>query len=63
MASEATGTPDWYLEAKDFSADIERLITNHLGFKQGAGGTLVFAPVDFTVPRNVLDVATADGTL
>lgn len=62
MASPAVGSPEWYLKEKDTSSDIGRLTVYHLGFKQGAEGTLVFAPLDFSsAPRAVLDVGTADG--
>lgn len=62
MTNPATGSPEWYLQVKDASSDIGRLTTFHFGFKQAAGGTLLFAPLDFsTAPRTVLDVGTADG--
>jgi SAM-dependent methyltransferase len=64
MATPAYSTPEWYLKAKDqdVSSDIGRLTIYHLGFKQAAEGTLIFAPLDFSsAPRVVLDVGTADG--
>ncbi|GKU07474.1 methyltransferase [Fusarium langsethiae] len=64
MTDAVYSTPEWYSKAqdKDVSSDIGRLTIHHLGFKQAAEGTLVFAPVDFTsTPRAVLDVGTADG--
>ncbi|KAL1596495.1 hypothetical protein SLS60_009142 [Paraconiothyrium brasiliense] len=64
MSSPAYSTPEWYLKAqdKDVSSDIGRLTIYHLGFKQAAEGTLLFAPTDFSsAPRDVLDVGTADG--
>ncbi|RGP73181.1 s-adenosyl-l-methionine-dependent methyltransferase [Fusarium longipes] len=58
-------TPEWYSKAqdKDVSSDIGRLTIHHLGFKQAAEGTLVFAPLSFAgdTPRAILDVGTADG--
>jgi hypothetical protein len=64
MAAPVYSSPEWYLKAqdKDVSSDIGRLTIYHLGFKQGAEGILVFAPLDFsTAPRAILDVGTADG--
>ncbi|KAF4340172.1 hypothetical protein FBEOM_5869 [Fusarium beomiforme] len=63
MSSAVYSTPEWYLEAqdKDVSSDIGRLTIYHLGFKQATNGTLVFPPVDFSKPRAILDVGTADG--
>ncbi|UZP38352.1 hypothetical protein NXS19_006168 [Fusarium pseudograminearum] len=64
MTDAVYSTPEWYLKAqdKDVSSDIGRLTIHHLGFKQAAEGTLVFAPLDFaSAPRAVLDVGTADG--
>ncbi|KAM0374499.1 hypothetical protein ACHAPY_008744 [Fusarium culmorum] len=64
MTDAVYSTPEWYLKAqdKDVSSDIGRLTIHHLGFKQAAEGTLVFAPLDFTsAPRAILDVGTADG--
>ncbi|KAK7193287.1 hypothetical protein DPSP01_013836 [Paraphaeosphaeria sporulosa] len=64
MASPVYSSPEWYLKAqdKDVSSDIGRLTIYHLGFKQAAGGTLLFAPLEFSsAPRAVLDVGTADG--
>lgn len=64
MAGPAFSSPEWYRNLKDtdVSTDIGRLTIYHLGFKQAAGGTLIFAPLDFsTTPRAVLDVGTADG--
>ncbi|KAI1071423.1 hypothetical protein LB507_005154 [Fusarium sp. FIESC RH6] len=54
---------DWYRQARDqdVDSDIQRLTVHHFGFKQAAGGTLVFAPIDFSEPRAILDVGTADG--
>lgn len=64
MAARVYSSPEWYLKVqdKDVSSDIGRLTIYHFGFKQAAGGTLVFAPLDFaSAPRAVLDVGTADG--
>lgn len=64
MTDAVYSTPEWYRQArdKDVSSDIGRLTIHHFGFKQAAGGTLVFAPVDFaSEPRSILDVGTADG--
>jgi SAM-dependent methyltransferase len=64
MTDAVYSTPEWYLKAqdKDVSSDIGRLTIHHLGFKQAADGTLVFAPLDFTsAPRAILDVGTANG--
>ncbi|KAF2438358.1 S-adenosyl-L-methionine-dependent methyltransferase [Karstenula rhodostoma CBS 690.94] len=64
MANPVYSSPEWYLNAqdKDVSSDIGRLTIYHLGFKQAAEGTLLFAPLDFSnAPRAVLDVGTADG--
>jgi SAM-dependent methyltransferase len=65
MAScPAFSSPEWYRNLKDtdVGTDIGRLTIYHLGFKQAAGGTLVFPPLDFsTAARAVLDVGTADG--
>lgn len=64
MANPVYSSPEWYLQAKDkdVSSDIGRLTIHHLGFKQAAEGTLIFAPLDFShAPRAVLDVGTADG--
>jgi SAM-dependent methyltransferase len=64
MASPAYSSPEWYLKAhdQDVSSDIGRLTIFHYGFKQAAGGTLVFGSIDFSsAPRAVLDVGTADG--
>lgn len=64
MAGPAFSSPEWYRDLKDtdISTDIGRLTIYHLGFKQAAGGTLIFPPLDFsTAPRAVLDVGTADG--
>ncbi|KAH8886058.1 hypothetical protein GQ53DRAFT_750857 [Thozetella sp. PMI_491] len=62
MAGPAISSPEWYLKEKDTSSDVGRLTIYHLGFKQAAEGTLIFAPLDFsTAPRAVLDVGTADG--
>lgn len=64
MAGPAFSSPEWYRNVKDtdISTDLGRLTIYHLGFKQAADGTLVFAPLDFsTTPRAVLDVGTADG--
>ncbi|KAM0202055.1 hypothetical protein ACHAPQ_004261 [Fusarium lateritium] len=64
MSEPVYSTPEWYLKAqdKDVSSDIGRLTVYHLGFKQAAGGTLVFPPLDFSgEPRAILDVGTTDG--
>ena len=64
MTDAVYSTPEWYRQArdKDVDSDIHRLTVHHFGFKQAAGGTLVFAPVDFaSEPRAILDVGTADG--
>lgn len=64
MAGPAFSSPEWYRNLKDtdVSTDIGRLTIYHLGFKQAAGGTLIFPPLDFSAaPRAVLDVGTADG--
>ncbi|RFN47978.1 s-adenosyl-l-methionine-dependent methyltransferase [Fusarium flagelliforme] len=64
MTDAVYSTPEWYRQArdKDVSSDIGRLTVHHFGFKQAAGGTLVFAPVDFaSESRAILDVGTADG--
>jgi SAM-dependent methyltransferase len=64
MSAPVYSSPEWYLKAqdKDVSSDIGRLTIYHLGFKQAAEGTLLFAPLDFSnAPRTVLDVGTADG--
>jgi SAM-dependent methyltransferase len=64
MSAPVYSSPEWYLKAqdKDVSSDIGRLTIYHLGFKQAAEGTLLFAPLDFSnAPRAVLDVGTADG--
>ncbi|KAF4453152.1 hypothetical protein F53441_4149 [Fusarium austroafricanum] len=63
MADAVYSTPEWYLKAqdKDVSSDIGRLTIYHFGFKQAAQGTLIFPQLDFSTPRAVLDVGTADG--
>lgn len=62
MVKAAISSPEWYIEQEDTSSDVGRLTIYHLGFKQAADGTLIFAPLDFSVaPRTVLDVGTADG--
>ena len=64
MTDAVYSTPEWYRQArdKDVDSDIQRLTVHHFGFKQAAGGALVFAPVDFaSEPRAILDVGTADG--
>jgi hypothetical protein len=64
MTNLVYSSPEWYLTAqdKDVSRDIGRLTIYHLGFKQAAEGTLLFAPLSFSnAPRTVLDVGTADG--
>jgi len=61
MLGPAISSPEWYLKVKDASSDIDRLTIYHYGFKQAAGNTLIFVPLDFSAPRAVLDVGTADG--
>jgi SAM-dependent methyltransferase len=64
MVNLVYSSPEWYLKARnsDMASDIGRLTIYHLGFKQAAEGTLLFAQLDFAkAPRAVLDVGTADG--
>ncbi|KAG9199007.1 hypothetical protein G6514_009192 [Epicoccum nigrum] len=64
MPHPVYSTPEWYKNVKeqDVTSDLGRLTTFHHGFKQADGGTLIFAPLNFsTTPRAILDIGTADG--